>query len=139
MAIYGNYLLGLVQNSLANKSWKAALVVANYAQSIDTESKWSAVQPYEVTGAGYVAGGQSVSLSAQYFSSINTVAITVGSTIDFGVVTIADIGGVVIYDWTGTASTSSVLLVDPIGPVAVDGAQFTYTAPSTGLLRFAIL
>lgn len=140
MAVYSRFLISTMQNALANRRWRAALLVDAYEQNVDAESVWAQIQGYEIHGPGYVAGGIPISLEVGYDPDSDTVLVGPSEDqIDFGVLSAEDIGALVIYSWTGVPATSQLLVVDVFdSAMTADGQEFIYYAPPEGLIPLTI-
>ena len=94
--------------NLATDNIYVALVTSSYTPNIGTDTYWSTPQAYEVTGAGYTAGG--LILTGQSVTQDNTnnrAVFTAGNTTWTSSTVTARYA--VIYKNTGTAGTSPLI------------------------------
>lgn len=106
---------------------KMALLTSSHTTNIDSQQFFSDINSNEASGTGYTAGGQSVA----------NVATNQDNTNDQGELTFDDViwdatGGslsaqyAVLYDDTGTASTSQILAIEDFGSEqTANDANFT--------------
>lgn len=87
---------------------KVALLSSSYTPNQDTDDYWNDVSAYEVTGTGYTAGGATLAnKSVAYTSGTNTTKFD-ADDVSWTSSTITA-RYAVIYDSTGTASTSALI------------------------------
>lgn len=135
MAVHGPWIEQALDGWFAGKTFKALLVTTAYTDDPDVGYRSGIAN--EVSGAGYTAGGIAVPTpTATYDTATNQVGVTLPD-LDFGVLTLADLGGLVLYQDTGNAATDVVVAVDVFEPerqVEVTGAPFTYAPHPDGLV-----
>lgn len=131
MGVYGPWLNDAVTTWLSGKSIKAMLMTDAYVFSPDAHYR-SDVSSAEAAGAGYLAGGVSVTgVSVAYDPATDAVRLTC-DPVDFGTVTIAQVGAVAFYSNTGSAGTDVLISVDVFTPVEVDGTDLVYVPDAGG-------
>ncbi|MDE2100501.1 MAG: hypothetical protein KGL39_24870 [Patescibacteria group bacterium] len=94
--------------NLASDPLHIALIGSGYVPNQDTDQFWSTVQPYEVSGAGYAAGGQPMSGQTVTIDTTNHRAVFKADNVVWPNTAVKPVGAV-IYKDTGTPSTSPIL------------------------------
>jgi hypothetical protein len=87
---------------------KVALLSSSYTPNQDTDDYWNDVSSYEVTGTGYTAGGVTLSNKSLTYTSGTNVTKFDADDVSWTSSTITA-RYAVIYDSTGTASTSALI------------------------------
>ena len=130
MAVYADWLLDQVNDWLAGKTIKVLAVTSAFTQS-QTASMRSALSA-EVSGTGYTPGG--VTATGVAASLVAGTLVLTSDDIAFGAVTLADVGGVIYYESTGSAATDRLIVADAFAAVAfTDPETFTYHPDPDGL------
>ena len=89
-------------------SIKVALLSSSYTPNQDTDDYWNDVSAYEVTGTGYTSGGATLANKTVGYTSSTNVTKFDGDDVSWTSSTITA-RYAVIYDSTGTASTSALI------------------------------
>lgn len=106
---------------------KCALLGAGYTPSQTTHTRWSDLSANEVSGTGYTAGGNTVTVTYTKDTVNHRLTIAFPST-TWPTSTITARYGA-CYVSTGTASTSPLLFLDDFGSaVSSSGGTFTLNA-----------
>lgn len=87
---------------------KVALLSSSYTPNQDTDDYWNDVSSYEVTGTGYTAGGATLANKSVTYTSGTNVTKFDADDVSWTSSTITA-RYAVIYDSTGTASTSALI------------------------------
>lgn len=138
--LYGNFLLKALNKEVDfdSDTIKVALVSSSYTPDQDAHDYFNDVSTYEVTGTGYTAGGATLaSKTATYDSATNVVILDAADTTWASSTITARYA--VIYDSTGTASTSPLIgYVDFGSDQSSTSGNFTITWDSTGIVRITV-
>jgi hypothetical protein len=138
--LYGNFLLKALNKEVDfdSDTIKVALVSSSYTPDQDAHDYWNDVNSYEVTGTGYTAGGATLaSKTATYDSATNVIVLDAADTTWSSSTITARYA--VIYDSTGTASTSPLIgYVDFGSDQSSTSGNFTITWDSTGIVRITV-
>lgn len=150
MATAKNYGLGMVKVisgsiNFTGDSIKCALVASTYTPNQDTHEFWDEVEPDEVSGTNYDAGG--VALTGKSISTYNTTTNTVAWLADSPSWTSLGESGTpvearyaVFYKWTGTASTSPLLSYIDFGTTqSAEGDNVSVIIPASGISQWTVL
>jgi hypothetical protein len=137
--LYGNVLTKAFNKeiNLSSDTIKVALCTSTYTPDQDAHIYYSSVTN-EVTGTGYTAGGATLaSKTVTYNGTSNTLTFDAADTVWSGSTITARYA--VIYDSTGTASTSPLIaFVDFGADVVSSGGPFTITWDANGLCTFTV-
>lgn len=87
---------------------KVALLSSSYTPNQDTDDYWNDVSSYEVTGTGYTAGGATLANKSVTYTGATNVTKFDADDVSWTSSTITA-RYAVIYDSTGTASTSALI------------------------------
>jgi hypothetical protein len=87
---------------------KVALLTSSYTPNQDTDDYWNDVSSYEVSGTGYTAGGATLASKTVTYTSGTNVTKFDADDVSWTSSTITA-RYAVIYDSTGTASTSALI------------------------------
>lgn len=87
---------------------KVALLSSSYTPNQDTHDYWDDVSAYEVSGSGYTAGGATLANKSVTYNSSTNVTKFDADDVSWTSSTITA-RYAVIYDATGTASTSALI------------------------------
>jgi hypothetical protein len=138
--LYGNFLLKALNKEVDfdSDTIKVALVSSSYTPDQDAHDYFNDVSSYEVSGTGYTAGGATLaSKTATYDSATNVVILDAADTTWASSTITARYA--VIYDSTGTASTSPLIgYVDFGSDQSSTSGNFTITWDSTGIVRITV-
>lgn len=138
------YLYGSFPAKLANKEidWdtdtiKVALTTSTYTPNQDTHDYFNDITN-EVTGTGYTAGGATLaSKTVTYTSGTNTQAFD-AADVTWSASTITA-RYAIIYDSTGTSSTSALIgYVDFGADVVSSGGDFTIQWNAAGIFTISV-
>lgn len=114
---------------------KAAILDNGYTPNQDTDEFWDDVSANEVSGTGYSAGGDTVTVTVDYTTGTNTVALKVADPVVWADSTITG-QYVVFYKDTGTAGTSALLGFQDAGEdITSSGGDWTFTPNAGGILN----
>lgn len=134
MAVYGPWLQQVFSDYLTGKTVKVLVVTSAYVQDVDAAYRSQITDV--ATGAGYTSGGViATGVSASYDPATDALRITCDD-VDFGVVTIPDVGGFVFYVDTGSAATDLLIAADLLAsPIETDGTStLLYRPHADGLV-----
>lgn len=138
--LYGNFLLKALNKEVDfdTDTIKVALLSSSYTPDQDAHDYFNDVSTYEVTGTGYTSGGATLaSKTATYDSATNVIVLDAADTTWSSSTITARYA--VIYDSTGTASTSALIgYVDFGSDQSSTNGNFTITWDSTGIVRITV-
>jgi hypothetical protein len=138
--LYGNFLLKALNKEIDfdSDTIKVALLTSSYTPNQDTHDYFNDVSTYEVSGTGYTAGGNTLaSKTATYDSGTNVIVLDAADTTWASSTITARYA--VVYDSTGTASTSALIgYVDFGSDQSSTNGNFTITWDSTGIVRITV-
>jgi len=138
--LYGNFLLKALNKEVDfdTDTIKVALLTSSYTPDQDAHDYLNDVSSYEVSGTGYTAGGATLaSKTATYDSATNVIILDAADTTWASSTITARYA--VIYDSTGTASTSTLIgYVDFGSDQASTNGNFTITWDATGIVRITV-
>jgi hypothetical protein len=138
--LYGNFLLKALNKEVDfdSDTIKVALLSSSYTPDQDAHDYFNDVSTYEVSGTGYTAGGATLaSKTATYDSSTNVIVLD-AADVTWSSSTITA-RYAVVYDSTGTASTSALIgYVDFGSDQSSTNGNFTITWDSTGIVRITV-
>jgi hypothetical protein len=138
--LYGNFLLKALNKEVDfdTDTIKVALVSSSYTPDQDAHDYFNDVSTYEVSGTGYTAGGNTLgSKTATYDSATNVIVLDAADTTWSSSTITARYA--VVYDSTGTASTSPLIgYVDFGSDQSSTNGNFTITWDSTGIVRITV-
>lgn len=136
---------GLGANSVCtqNSSWtvgtiKVALIANTYTPNQDTDQFFSTPQVNEITGAGYTAGGVTLSSKTLAYDAASNEVRFDAADVSW---TTASFTAryAVVYNSTGTASTSPLLgYVDFGADETVTSGTFSIQWDATGVLKITV-
>lgn len=110
---------------------KAALVTG-YTPNQTTHTRWSDVSANEITGTGYTAGGNTVSVTVTKDTTNHRITLTFPQTTWTSSTLSAT--RAVFYVSTGTASTSPLIFQDDFGgTVSTTAGTFTLNASTLNI------
>ena len=132
MAVYTGWLLDQANDWLAGKTIKVMAVTSAFTQ-LQAESTRAFITDMEPAGSGYTAGG--VTATGVVASVVDGTLVLTSDDIAFGAVTLADVGGVIYYEDTGSAATDRLVVADTFAAVSfTDPETFTYHPDPDGLV-----
>jgi len=138
--LYGNFLLKALNKEVDfdSDTIKVALLSSSYTPDQDAHDYFNDVSTYEVTGTGYTSGGATLaSKTATYDSATNVIVLDAADTTWSSSTITARYA--VIYDSTGTSSTSALIgYVDFGSDQSSTNGNFTITWDSTGIVRITV-
>lgn len=138
--LYGNFLLKALNKEVDfdSDTIKVALLSSSYTPDQDAHDYFNDVSTYEVSGTGYTSGGATLaSKTATYDSATNVIVLDAADTTWASSTITARYA--VIYDSTGTASTSALIgYVDFGSDQSSTNGNFTITWDSTGIVRITV-
>jgi hypothetical protein len=131
-----NFGTGVIRAATTADTFKAALYLASATVNAATTA-YSSTD--EVTGAGYTAGGVTVTFGTAPSTSGTTAFVTPSASISYSAVTLSTaFDAVLIYNST---RSNKAVSVHTFGSQTVTAGTFTLTMPtndaSTGLIRLA--
>ena len=138
--LYGNFLLKALNKEVDfdSDTIKVALLTSSYTPSQDTHDYFNDVSTYEVTGTGYTAGGSTLASKTATYDSATNVIVLDAADVTWSSSTITA-RYAVVYDSTGTASTSALIgYVDFGSDQSSTNGNFTITWDSTGIVRITV-
>jgi hypothetical protein len=138
--LYGNFLLKALNKEVDfdTDTIKVALLSSSYTPDQDAHDYLNDVSTYEVSGTGYTAGGNTLGSKTATYDSANNVVILDAADTTWSSSTITA-RYAVVYDSTGTASTSPLIgYVDFGSDQSSTNGNFTITWDSTGIVRITV-
>ena len=138
--LYGNFLLKALNKEVDfdTDTIKVALLSSSYTPDQDVHDYLNDVSTYEVSGTGYTAGGNTLASKTATYDSANNVIVLDAADTTLASSTITA-RYAVIYDSTGTASTSALIgYVDFGSDQSSTNGNFTITWDSTGIVRITV-
>jgi hypothetical protein len=138
--LYGNFLLKALNKEVDfdSDTIKVALLTSSYTPNQDTHDYFNDVSTNEVTGTGYTAGGITLSSKTATYDSGTNVIVLDAADVTWSSSTITA-RYAVVYDSTGTASTSALIgYVDFGSDQSSTNGNFTITWDSTGIVRITV-
>lgn len=130
MSSYRIFSQHLVETYMSGKTLKAMFVTDAYVPDVDAHATITDVQSFEVSGAGYTAGGVAIPSYSIVEATGGQVQITLGSNVHLDAATLS-IGGLVFY----IVETSELMAVDMFPKaVELDDTSFDYFPPSDGIV-----
>jgi hypothetical protein len=138
--LYGNFLLKALNKEVDfdSDTIKVALLTSSYTPNQDTHDYFNDVSSAEVTGTGYTAGGITLSSKTATYDSATNVIVLDAADVTWSSSTITA-RYAVVYDATGTASTSALIgYVDFGSDQSSTNGNFTITWDSTGIVRITV-
>jgi hypothetical protein len=138
--LYGNFLLKALNKEVDfdTDTIKVALLSSSYTPDQDAHDYLNDVSTYEVSGTGYTAGGNTLGSKTATYDSANNVVILDAADTTWSSSTITA-RYAVVYDSTGTASTSALIgYVDFGSDQSSTNGNFTITWDSTGIVRITV-
>ena len=122
--------------NLASDPINVALVSSAYVPNQSTDQYWSTVQPNEVSGTGYTAGGQALTGQAVTADTTNHRGKFTANNVTWSNATVTAVGAV-IYKNTGTASTSPIIgYIDFGGTKSSSAGNFTIQWDATNGIAY---
>jgi hypothetical protein len=138
--LYGNFLLKALNKEVDfdSDTIKVALLSSSYTPDQDAHDYYNDVSTYEVSGTGYTAGGNTLASKTATYDSANNVIVLDAADTTWASSTITA-RYAVIYDSTGTSSTSALIgYVDFGSDQSSTNGNFTITWDSTGIVRITV-
>jgi hypothetical protein len=138
--LYGNFLLKALNKEVDfdSDTIKVALLTSSYTPNQDTHDYFNDVSANEVTGTGYTQGGITLSSKTATYDSGTNVIVLDAADVTWSSSTITA-RYAVVYDSTGTASTSALIgYVDFGSDQSSTNGNFTITWDSTGIVRITV-
>jgi len=140
LVIFNNYkeqaALGNVD--LIADTIKVALETNTWVPNIDTDQFWSDISANEVTGTNWAAGGIALGSKTVTQDDTNDKMVFDAADLDEANVTVANARYYVIYQDTGTPTTSVLIGYESFGAdQSVTGAQFKITWDAAGIFENA--
>ena len=138
--LYGNFLLKALNKEVDfdTDTIKVALLTSSYTPNQDTHDYFNDVSTYEVSGTGYTAGGITLASKTATYDSGTNVIVLDAADVTWSSSTITA-RYAVVYDSTGTASTSALIgYVDFGSDQSSTNGNFTITWDSTGIVRITV-
>ena len=138
--LYGNFLVKALNKEVDydTDTIKVALLTSSYTPDQDAHDYLNDVSSYEVSGTGYTAGGNTLASKTVTYDSANNVIVLDAADTTWASSTITA-RYAVVYDSTGTASTSPLIgYVDFGSDQSSTNGNFTITWDSTGIVRITV-
>ena len=138
--LYGNFLLKALNKEVDfdSDTIKVALLSSSYTPDQDAHDYFNDVSTYEVSGTGYTTGGITLSSKTATYDSATNVIVLDAADVTWSSSTITA-RYAVVYDATGTASTSALIgYVDFGSDQSSTNGNFTITWDSTGIVRITV-
>lgn len=138
--LYGQFLAKALNKEVDfdSDTIKVALLSSSYTPDQDAHDYFNDVSSYEVTGTGYTTGGATLASKTVTYDSANNVIILDAADTTWASSTITA-RYAVVYDSTGTASTSALIgYVDFGSDQSSTNGNFTITWDSTGIVRITV-
>lgn len=119
----------------AGQTVKCMLVSSGYTPDVDTHDFIDDVNPYEITGTGYTAGGATLMNKTVIQDNVDDEGVWDADDVVWPDSTITA-AGCVLYKDTGTASTSRLICYfDFQGDKSSSGGDFTVQWHAEGILN----
>ena len=138
--LYGNFLIKALNKEVDfdTDTIKVALLSSSYTPDQDVHDYFNDVSTYEVSGTGYTAGGSTLASKTVTYDSANNVIVLDAADTTWASSTITA-RYAVIYDSTGTSSTSTLIgYIDFGSDQSSTNGNFTITYDSTGIVRITV-
>ena len=138
--LYGQFLLKALNKEVDfdTDTIKVALLTSSYTPNQDTHDYFNDVSANEVSGTGYTAGGNTLASKTATYDSGTNVIVLDAADVTWASSTITA-RYAVVYDSTGTASTSALIgYVDFGSDQSSTNGNFTITWDSTGIVRITV-
>lgn len=138
--LYGSFLVKALNKEVDydTDTIKVALLTSSYTPDQDAHDYLNDVSTYEVSGTGYTAGGNTLASKTVTYDSANNVIVLDAADTTWASSTITA-RYAVVYDSTGTASTSALIgYVDFGSDQSSTNGNFTITWDSTGIVRITV-
>lgn len=138
--LYGNFLLKALNKEVDfdTDTIKVALLSSSYTPDQDAHDYFNDVSSAEVSGTGYTTGGNTLASKTATYDSANNVIVLDAADTTWSSSTITA-RYAVVYDSTGTASTSPLIgYVDFGSDQSSTNGNFTITWDSTGIVRITV-
>jgi hypothetical protein len=138
--LYGNFLIKALNKEVDfdTDTIKVALLSSSYTPDQDVHDYFNDVSTYEVSGTGYTAGGNTLASKTVTYDAANNVIVLDAADTTWASSTITA-RYAVIYDATGTASTSTLIgYIDFGSDQSSTNGNFTITYDSTGIVRITV-
>ena len=138
--LYGSFLVKALNKEVDydTDTIKVALLTSSYTPDQDAHDYLNDVSTYEVSGTGYTAGGNTLASKTVTYDSANNVIVLDAADTTWASSTITA-RYAVVYDSTGTASTSALIgFVDFGSDQSSTNGNFTITWDSTGIVRITV-
>jgi hypothetical protein len=138
--LYGQFLLKALNKEVDfdTDTIKVALLTSAYTPNQDTHDYFNDVSANEVTGTGYTAGGITLASKTATYDAGTNVIVLDAADVTWSSSTITA-RYAVVYDSTGTASTSALIgYVDFGSDQSSTNGNFTITWDSTGIVRITV-
>lgn len=138
--LYGNFLIKALNKEVDfdTDTIKVALLSSSYTPDQDVHDYYNDVSTYEVSGTGYTAGGSTLASKTVTYDSANNVIVLDAADTTWASSTITA-RYAVIYDSTGTSSTSTLIgYIDFGSDQSSTNGNFTITYDSTGIVRITV-
>jgi len=138
--LYGNFLIKALNKEVDfdTDTIKVALLSSSYTPDQDVHDYFNDVSTYEVSGTGYTAGGNTLASKTVTYDSANNVIVLDAADTTWASSTITA-RYAVIYDATGTSSTSTLIgYIDFGSDQSSTNGNFTITYDSTGIVRITV-
>lgn len=125
------FLIDTLGDSLEAEDGQLALVTDTHTPDFDADDFFNDIDN-EVSGTGYTTGGVDVT-STEITVGSGTLTFDAADTV-FSTVTISSAEGGILTRWTGTASTSELVLCSDFGsPASATAANFTVQWDAAGV------
>jgi hypothetical protein len=130
---YGQYPLKAMAGAVNYTSdvVKCALLTSAYTPNQDTHVFFSSVSASEVVGAGYTAGGVTVSGRSVTYDASTNMVILAADVITFPGLTVSDVRYAVVYHDTGNPATSVLAQYHDLGSATYATSQDVVLTPAT--------
>lgn len=124
-SVAGATVLDMVSDYFTGTALKAMLIDGTFAFDKHVHD-FRADVTGEVSGAGYTAGGVSMTGVAVQQDTGNSRVEVVADDTSFGTLTVSGIAGLVVYTDTGNAATDRIVGVHTFAAESPSGENFTY-------------
>jgi hypothetical protein len=138
--LYGNFLAKALNKEVDwdSDTIKVALLSSSYTADQDAHDYFNDVSSFEISGTGYTTGGVTLTSKTITYDSANNVIVLDAADTTWSSSTLTA-RYAVIYDSTGTASTSALIgYVDFGSDQSSTNGNFTITWDSTGIVRITV-
>lgn len=124
-AASGPTLRLMVEQFVAASDLYAMLVGSTFTFDADLH-QWRSSIAGEVVGDGYTQGGVPLTGVDTFLDTDTNSVLLVADDVEFGNLTVSDVGWLVVYQRSGAATSNSIIAAFSFAPVTLTGSQFIF-------------